>query len=152
MVLLLFALFRASFEPLSWRRDYGPSIRIEGRSIFLGGITTTTHAAAQNRRGLAWQRNRTLGAPSFSPYRSRVPAPFRRFAPSAFPLVHGAPGVPGVLSLDRNRPRLNRIESSAPKASDKFSLETTLRSRPSIRTFPPFKSKAREKHGKISST
>jgi hypothetical protein len=47
MVLLLFALFRAGFEPLSWRRSSG----IEGRSIFLGGIAT--HAVAQNRRGLA---------------------------------------------------------------------------------------------------
>jgi hypothetical protein len=50
MVLLLFALFRAGFEPLWWRRDYGPSLRIEGRSLFVGDITT--HAAAQNRRGL----------------------------------------------------------------------------------------------------
>src|ERR1700757_4200729 len=75
MVLFLFALFRAGFEPLSWRSDHGPSLRIEGRSVFLGGITS--HAAAQNRRGMAWQRNQTLDAPSFSPYRSRVPAPFR---------------------------------------------------------------------------
>ena len=49
----------------------GPSLGIECRSLSFGGITT--RAAAQNRRGLAWQRNRTLGAPSFSPYRSRVP-------------------------------------------------------------------------------
>jgi hypothetical protein len=93
MVLLLFALFRAGFEPLSWRRDHGPSLRIEGRSVFLGGIRT--HAAAQNRRGLACHRNRTLGAPSFSPYRSRVP-PIRPFAsaqeliPPAFKTASGA--------------------------------------------------------------
>jgi hypothetical protein len=46
----------------------------------MGGITT--HTAAQNRRGLASQGNQTLGAPSFSPYRSRVPAPTRPFAHS----------------------------------------------------------------------
>jgi hypothetical protein len=40
MVLLLSALFRACFEPLSWRGDHGPSFRIEGRSVFLGGVTT----------------------------------------------------------------------------------------------------------------
>jgi len=48
--LLLFALFRAGFEPLSWRRDHKPSLRMEGRSVFLGGIAT--HAAVQNRREL----------------------------------------------------------------------------------------------------
>ena len=42
---------RAGFEPLSWRGDHGPSLRIEARSVFLGGITT--HSAAQNRRGTA---------------------------------------------------------------------------------------------------
>jgi hypothetical protein len=77
MVLLLFALVRAGFKPLSWRDDPGPSLRIDGSPFFLGGITT--HAAAQNRRGLAWHRNRALGAPSFSPYRFRVHAPIRPF-------------------------------------------------------------------------
>jgi hypothetical protein len=38
MVLLLFALFRAGFEPLSWRPDHGPSLGMEGRSVFLAGI------------------------------------------------------------------------------------------------------------------
>ena len=105
----------------------------------------------------AWQANRTLGAPSFSPYRSRAPAPvaaslFRRVALSAFTLVPGVHGARGVLSLDWNRPLLNRIESSAPKASDRFLLETTLRIGPSTRILPSFNSKAREKQGKISST
>jgi hypothetical protein len=31
MVLLLFALFRAGFEPLSWRGDHEPSLGIKGR-------------------------------------------------------------------------------------------------------------------------
>ena len=65
--------------------DHGPSLRIEGPSVFLGGITTD--AAAQNWRGCAWHRHRTIGAPSFSP---TVPgflhhvahSPFRPFAPS----------------------------------------------------------------------
>jgi hypothetical protein len=51
MVSFLFGMFRAGFEPLSWRRDHKSSLRIEGRSVFLGGITAG--AAAQNRRGLA---------------------------------------------------------------------------------------------------
>ena len=68
MVLLLFALFRAGFEPLSWRGDHEPSLGIKGRFGFLGRITI--HVTAQNRRGLEWQRNKILGAPSFSPYPS----------------------------------------------------------------------------------
>jgi hypothetical protein len=51
MVLLPFALCRAGFEPLSWRRDQGPSLKTKGRSVFLGGIKTS--AAAQNRLGWA---------------------------------------------------------------------------------------------------
>jgi hypothetical protein len=53
MVLFLVGMFRAGFEQLSWRRDHKSSLRIEGRSVFLGGITTD--AAAQNQRGLARQ-------------------------------------------------------------------------------------------------
>jgi DNA polymerase III subunit delta len=53
-------------------------VKVFGRSIFVGGITT--RAAAQNRRGLALLGNPTLGAPSFSPYRSRVPSPTRPHA------------------------------------------------------------------------
>src|SRR5258708_23485829 len=53
---------------------------------------------------------------------------------------------------DWNLPWLNRIESSAPKASDRFCLETTCRTEPSTRTCPPFRRRAREKQGKISST
>jgi hypothetical protein len=72
--MLLFALFRAGFEPLSWRGDRGSSLRIEGRFGFIGRYQT--HTAAQNRRGLAWPKNPILGAPSFSAYRSRLPPPF----------------------------------------------------------------------------
>jgi hypothetical protein len=49
VVLLVFAMSRAGFEPLFWCRDDGPSLRIHGHSVFVGGITT--NAAAQNRRG-----------------------------------------------------------------------------------------------------
>jgi hypothetical protein len=54
-------------------------------SVFLGGITT--HVAAQNRRGLAWQKNQALGAPSFCP---TIPGFLRRIAmsrPYSFGLV-----------------------------------------------------------------
>jgi len=69
-------------------------LRIEGSSVFLGGITT--HAAAQNRRGLAGRTNRTIGAPSFSPYRSGSPCriahtPTRRYAHSPLTLSDWLP-------------------------------------------------------------
>src|ERR1700740_2607135 len=86
MVLLLFALFRAGLEPLLWERDHGLSLRIEGRFGFLGRYHNQRRSSKPAR--LAWQRNRTLGAPSFSPYRSRVPTPFR---PSPHRRVTGAP-------------------------------------------------------------
>jgi hypothetical protein len=62
MVLLLFGLFRASFEPLSWRRDNEPSLRIEGRSFFLGGITLR-RGSKPARIGLAKEPN--LGRAEF---------------------------------------------------------------------------------------
>jgi hypothetical protein len=87
MVLLLFALSRAGFEPLLWRGDQGPSARIEGRFGFIGRYHIPRRGSKPAR--IAWQQNLTLGAPSFSPYRSRVPAPcpfaaspFRPFAAS----------------------------------------------------------------------
>jgi hypothetical protein len=48
---LLSPVFRAGFEPLSWRGDYGAWLRELKAIRFLGDLTT--HAAAQNRRGLA---------------------------------------------------------------------------------------------------
>jgi hypothetical protein len=73
MVLLLFALSRAGFEPLSLRGDHGPSSRIEGRFGFIGRYHIPRRGSKPAR--IAWQQNLTRGAPSFSPYRSRVPAP-----------------------------------------------------------------------------
>jgi hypothetical protein len=73
--MLLFALFRAGFEPLSWRGESRIFVKnLKVVSVLLGGITT--HTAAQNRRRLAWPKNPILGAPSFSAHRSRLPAPF----------------------------------------------------------------------------
>jgi hypothetical protein len=84
MVLLLFALFRAGFEPLSWDRDHGLSLRIEGRLVFLGGITTSN--AAQNRSG--WRRKgtepwaRRVFRPTVHGFlRPFAGAPIRRVAP-----------------------------------------------------------------------
>jgi hypothetical protein len=98
MVLLLFALFRAGFEPLSWDRDHGLSVRIEGRLVFLGGITT--NAVAQNRR--SWRGKGTepwarrvfrlpfTGSYAFSPI---VPPPCHRCAhrPIRVLATHAAP-------------------------------------------------------------
>src|ERR1700756_2137555 len=78
MGLLLSALFRAGFEPLSWRRHRGPSLRF--LVVQFSWVVSQARAAAQNRRGLALLGNPTLGAPSFSPYRSRVPSPTRPHA------------------------------------------------------------------------
>src|ERR1700757_3482157 len=86
MVLLLFALFRAGFEPLSCRGTHGPSLRIEGLPVFSwGGITI--HAAAQNRRGLAAKRTQPLARRVFRPTvpGSSAHSPRRRFAYARFP-------------------------------------------------------------------
>jgi len=71
--------------------------------------------------------------------------PLRRFAHSPIRSYAGR-------KRDWNRPPMSRIDNSAPKASERFFAETALRTGPSIKTFPPFKTSAREKHGKISST
>ena len=75
MVLLRLALFRAGFEPLSWRRDHGPSLRIESRSVFLGGINITPQLkTGADRRGKGtepWARR---------VFRPTVPGSLRRFA------------------------------------------------------------------------
>ena len=63
MVLLLFALFRAGFEPLSWRSDHGPSLRIEGRSVFLGGVHKPRRGSKPARNGVAKEPN--LGRAEF---------------------------------------------------------------------------------------
>ena len=90
MALLLFALFRAGFEPLSWRGDHGPSLELKAFR-FSWAVSEPT-PRLKTGADLAWQKNPTLRAPSFSPYHSRVPSPFRplrRFAAS--PLRRGLP-------------------------------------------------------------
>jgi len=75
MVLLRLALFRAGFEPLSWRRDHGPSLRIESRSVFLGGITSR-RSSKPARIGVAKEPSR--GARRV--FRPTVAGSLRRFA------------------------------------------------------------------------
>ena len=76
MVLLRFALCRAGFEPLSWL-DYGPSFRIGGRSVFLGGITT--HPTAHNPARIRLAKNdpwaRRVFRPTVPSYREAVFGP-----------------------------------------------------------------------------
>jgi hypothetical protein len=67
MALLRFALFRAGFEPLSWRGDHGRLLRIGARFGFLGPYHIPPRGSKPARIGQ--QRNRTIGTPSFSPYR-----------------------------------------------------------------------------------
>jgi hypothetical protein len=51
MALLLFALFRAGLSRVV-TRDYGPSQRIEGRSVFSGGTQPTQRL----KTGADWRR------------------------------------------------------------------------------------------------
>jgi hypothetical protein len=57
MVLLLFALFRAGFEPLSWRGDHEPSLRIECRFGFLGSYHNPRRSSKPARIGVAKEQN-----------------------------------------------------------------------------------------------
>jgi hypothetical protein len=57
MVLLLFVLFRAGFEPLSWRGDHGLSSGIEARFGFIGRYHITRHGSKPARIGVAKEPN-----------------------------------------------------------------------------------------------
>jgi hypothetical protein len=78
MVLLLFTLARAGFEPLSWRGNHGPSLRIEGRFDFLGGYHVPRHGSKPARISMAKESNR--GRAEF--FTLPFPTPSRPFAPS----------------------------------------------------------------------
>jgi hypothetical protein len=82
MVLLLFALFRAGFEPLSCRCDHGPSLRIEGRPVSLGAVSRPMPRLKTGADWLAKEPN--LGRAEFFALPFRVPAPVRRFADSPY--------------------------------------------------------------------
>ena len=84
MVLLLFALFRAGFEPLSWRGDHGPLLRIESRFGFLGRYQIRCRGSKPARIGVAKEPNVGLaeffalpfpGSCAVSPYRRVAPPP-----------------------------------------------------------------------------
>ena len=85
MVLLLFAQFRAGFEPLSWRRDHGHSLRNEYRSFSRAASQPTPRLkTGADWRGIGtepWAR-RVL-RPTVSGFSRRVAlSPFRPFAES----------------------------------------------------------------------
>jgi len=61
--MLLFALFRAGFEPLSWRGDRGRSLRIEGRFGFIGQYHNPHRSSKPARIGVAKELN--LGRAEF---------------------------------------------------------------------------------------
>ncbi|HYZ73463.1 MAG TPA: hypothetical protein VE641_10325 [Chthoniobacterales bacterium] len=63
MVLLLFALFRAGFEPLSWRGDHGLSLGIKGRVGFLGPYHNPRRGSKPARIGVAKEQG--LGRAEF---------------------------------------------------------------------------------------
>jgi hypothetical protein len=128
-----FKLLEASFVPRE-RRDRAGS---PGTPKTLLGAQRSSHQTLGTRTTLEWNAERRS-------YHSSLV--------DDVPGAHGVHGAPGVRNRDWNRPRLNRIESSAPNASDRFLLETVLRTGPSTRTLPPFRSNAPEKPGKISST
>jgi hypothetical protein len=78
MMLLLFALFRAGFEPLWWRRDHEPSVRIECRSVFQRYHSSPRGSKPARISGV---KEPNLGrAEFFRPTVPRVPAPFRPHA------------------------------------------------------------------------
>jgi hypothetical protein len=83
MVLLLFAQVRAGFEPLSRRRNHGPSLRIEGRSVFLGDIKPTPRLkTGADWRGIGTEpRARRVFRPTIAGFARRVaesPLPLAR--------------------------------------------------------------------------